>query len=100
MMEAMIARKKPMSELAKDLITANDGNWPSKLKNATDKQRIKRPLDSFMALYKFIQVFSSAIVDKDLNFYMPFEDALEKFGPITALYNKVRNYATKKPYSL
>lgn len=92
--------KDSLSKLAKDLVIANDGNWPSKLKNATDKQRIKRPLDSFMALYKFIQVFSSAIVDKDLNFYIPFEDALEKFGPITALYNKVRNYATKKPYSL
>lgn len=92
--------KECLSKLSKRLDTDIDGNWPSKLKNAADKQRIKQPLDSFMALYKFIQVFSSAIVDKDLNFYMPFEDALEKFAPITALYNKVRNYATKKPYSL
>ena len=85
--------------LSKLEISDNDGNWPTNLKNSSDIQKIKQPLDSILTLYKFIQVFSSANVDKDLNFYMPFEDAREKFAPITALYNKVRNYATKKPYS-
>lgn len=89
-----------VSNKEKDIIEANKKDWPSKIKNEKEKKIIKDSLDSIKSIYNFAQLFETANFDKDLNFYIDFEKELCDLSEIQHLYNKVRNYVTKKPYSL
>ena len=82
------------------LVENNIQNWPSSLKNSEEKNLIKAPLDFLLNFYRFAQSFSSNNIDKDMSFYADFDESLSSLENVIGLYNKVRNYATKKPYTL
>ncbi|PKP47250.1 MAG: type V CRISPR-associated protein Cpf1 [Bacteroidetes bacterium HGW-Bacteroidetes-12] len=59
-------------------------------------------LDSLMELLHFVKPLAlpnDSILEKDENFYSHFESYYEQLELLIPLYNKVRNYAAKKPYS-
>ncbi|MBS1781727.1 MAG: type V CRISPR-associated protein Cas12a/Cpf1 [Bacteroidetes bacterium] len=63
---------------------------------------IKAFLDSLMELLHFVKPLSlpnDSVLEKDQNFYGQFEPWMEQLNGLIPLYNKVRNYATQKPYS-
>lgn len=74
--------------------------WPISLKKSEEKNLIKAPLDFLLNFYRFAQSFSSNNIDKDMSFYADFDLSLRSISDVIGLYNKVRNYATKKPYTL
>lgn len=66
----------------------------------SDVAKIKLFLDSLKAIQRFIKpLFNNNEADKDEKFYGEFIHYWESMDKITPLYNKVRNYMTKKPYS-
>jgi CRISPR-associated protein Cpf1 len=66
----------------------------------SDVAKIKLFLDSLKAIQRFIKpLFNNNESDKDEKFYGEFIHYWESLDKITPLYNKVRNYMTKKPYS-
>ncbi len=72
---------------------------------ADDKQnveKIKTLLDAIKDLQRFIKPLlgDGKESDKDNRFYGEFTLLWEELDKITPLYNKVRNYLTRKPYSL
>ena len=75
------------------------GNKLSQNKEAVEK--IKNLLDAFKALQHFIKPLlgSGDESDKDDRFYGIFKLIWDELDTITPLYNKVRNWLTKKPYS-
>ena len=69
--------------------------------------KIKHCLDSVRALMDFIKPLyvdlggdgeAVAAPEKDANFYHDFDLCYERLSLIVPLYNKVRNYLTRKPY--
>ena len=67
-----------------------------------DKENLKAFLDSLMELLHFIKPLHlrpDAILQKDEVFYGDFAPLYEELEKFTKLYDKVRNYVTKKPYS-
>ena len=69
--------------------------------------KIKHCLDSVRALMDFIKPLyvdlghddeSATAPEKDANFYHDFDICYERLQLIVPLYNKVRNYLTRKPY--
>lgn len=83
----------------KQLVEINLSDWPKSLKSNEDKNKIKTPLDLLLNFYRIAQMFSSNEVDKDMSFYAVFDEAVSSMDSVVHLYNKVRNYATRKPYS-
>ena len=80
-------------ELAKPL--------PKKLKTAEEKESLKSLLDSVQEAYHTLEMFTvGENMDTDAGFYVPLREAMEAIRPIIPLYNKVRNFATQKPYSI
>lgn len=69
---------------------------PCSLKSNREKTQIKTLLDKVLELQRIINFFDTETYDKDDALYQNYS----KLGEIARLYNKVRNYATKKPYSL
>jgi len=65
---------------------------------------IKLFLDSLMELLHFVKPIAIPIDftqgDKDEAFYTSFNTLYEQLQLLVPLYNKVRNYATQKPYSV
>lgn len=63
---------------------------------------IKEFLDSIKNLEHFVKPLlgSGDEADREAAFYSEFEKLWTEIDKITPLYNKVRNYATKKPYSV
>lgn len=62
---------------------------------------IKAFLDSLMEYLHFVKPLAlpnDSTLDKDQNFYSQFETYYEQLELLIPLYNKVRNFATKKPY--
>lgn len=82
------------------LININSQTWPKTLKNSEEKKIIKEHLDFLLNFYRFAKSFSSNTIDKDMSFYADFDESLSSLENVIGLYNKVRNYVTKKPYSL
>lgn len=85
----------------KDLLNTQ---YPINKKLSADneaKSNIKEFLDSVVELVHFIKPFelSQKDVEKDLQFYSVFDEAYKQLDQTTGLYNKARNYLTKKPYS-
>ncbi|MBQ3379108.1 MAG: type V CRISPR-associated protein Cas12a/Cpf1 [Clostridia bacterium] len=67
-----------------------------------DRELLKALLDALLKLYHFIKplyVPSDAEYKKNDAFYGAFDPLYGHLEPVTRLYDKVRNFATKKPYS-
>ena len=75
------------------------GDHLSQNKEAVEK--IKNLLDALKALQHFIKPLlgSGEESDKDGRFYGAFQLIWDELDAVTPLYNKVRNWLTKKPYS-
>jgi len=69
--------------------------------NAKQVEQIKALLDAMKDLQRFIKPLLGRgdEAEKDARFYGEFLPLWEVVDNITSLYNKVRNYMTKKPYS-
>ena len=89
-----------VKSFVRKLIDFDNNGWPQSLKKKKDKELIKDLLDTLLDCYRFLHMFSSDSLDRDLNFYLPYEDSMSALSRVVYLYNKVRNYATKKPYTL
>jgi CRISPR-associated protein Cpf1 len=65
-------------------------------------EKIKSLLDSIKSLQHFVKPLcgNGDEADKDERFYGEFVPLFENVDPINLLYNKVRNYIAKKPYSV
>lgn len=60
---------------------------------------VKNYLDSVNEIRRFLKIFDAPeIYAKDQGFYGIVDDISEKLADFVSLYNKVRNYLTKKPY--
>lgn len=73
----------------------------AKLSN-DEKNSLKTFLDKLIELERFtkpLSVGSERYSDKDPNFYSSFDPLFDELDFVIPLYNKVRNYMTRKPYS-
>ncbi len=61
---------------------------------------LKSLMDNIIALHRTLKIFDVEGSDKDPVFYELFDDNIEKLDGAVKLYNEVRNFITKKPYSL
>lgn len=74
-------------------LTNNDG----KILSYAD---IKNLLDSIQNIEKILKIFCASYdAEKDITFYGLFDEVYEAYRSNIPIYNKVRNYAVKKPYS-
>lgn len=68
-----------------------------------DKKDIKNIVDYFMQINCHYRIFSvggnDEVLEKDEMFYNYFDQFFDEISKIVPLYNKARNYLTKKPYS-
>lgn len=64
-------------------------------------EKIKSFLDSLKTLQNFLKLLSLSepVDDKHHTFYDELESCYEEISPLSSLYNKARNYLTRKPYS-
>ncbi|MGN0089929.1 MAG: type V CRISPR-associated protein Cas12a/Cpf1 [Alloprevotella sp.] len=80
------------------------GNYPKEKDLAQDKEnveKVKALLESIKALQHYVKPLlgTKSEAEKDERFYGEFTILWERLDEITPLYNKVRNFATRKPYS-
>lgn len=63
---------------------------------------IKNFLDSLKDFQRFVALFQGSGKEglKDLDFYAQYTELLDLLGLVNIIYDKVRNYLTKKPYSI
>ena len=85
----------------KDLLNTS---YPQNKNLSQDKvniAKVKDLLDALKNLQRFVKPLlgNGDESDKDERFYGEFSTIVEILDSITPLYNKVRNYATRKPYS-
>ena len=79
-------------------VKENFTDWQN---NKEDKKLTKSLLDSMLNLQRAIKpLFVKAEIDKDIAFYASFDTYFESLSGIVKLYDKVRNFESKKPYSL
>ncbi|MBE5923848.1 MAG: type V CRISPR-associated protein Cpf1 [Lachnospiraceae bacterium] len=70
-------------------------------KNDEIIEAIKELLDLFKDLQRIIQpLINNDVSSKDFMFYNELERMWNNLDVLTSLYNKVRNYITRKPYSI
>lgn len=88
---------------ARDLVEHSDAvqvaysKWNA---HKSDTKNIKEFMDAILSLQRFLKVLSvQSDTEKDIAFYATFEAYFESLSQIVNLYNKVRNFVTKKPYS-
>ncbi len=79
-------------------------DYPEDKSLAQDKDsvaKVKELLDSIKALQRFVKPLlgSGLEGDKDERFYGELSSLWEELDTVTPLYNMVRNYMTRKPYS-
>lgn len=68
-----------------------------------DIDNIKNFLDALMEIFHFVKPLmlpDNSILEKDSTFYNALEPYYEQLQHLIPLYNKVRNFATQKPYSI
>lgn len=69
--------------------------------NKEDISTIKELLDAVKDLQNFVRVFiCDDTIETDATFYNVLNEQYDYLRKIISLYNRVRNFATKKPYSL
>lgn len=110
------AKKKEETDKDFDLIANIDakyscikgllnGDYPKDQQLNQDKKTIgdiKAFLDALMEFLHFVKPLAlpnDSTLEKDQNFYSHFEPYYEQLELLIPLYNKVRNFAAKKPYS-
>lgn len=82
-----------------------NGDYPKDQQLNQDKKTIgdiKAFLDALMEFLHFVKPLAlpnDSTLEKDQNFYSHFEPYYEQLELLIPLYNKVRNFAAKKPYS-
>ncbi|MBQ9764161.1 MAG: type V CRISPR-associated protein Cas12a/Cpf1 [Phascolarctobacterium sp.] len=77
------------------------GELPENLQTFDNKNKVKSILDAYENLLHILNCFKvSADNDIDLAFYGDFDKVYCYLSKVMPLYNKVRNYSTKKPYSV
>lgn len=83
---------------AKDIFSGQHGNIGQSEKETA---LIKDLLDAYKSLQRFIKPLlgNGDEADKDNEFYAKLRGAWDSLDAITPLYNKVRNWLTRKPYS-
>ncbi|WP_418181346.1 type V CRISPR-associated protein Cas12a/Cpf1 (plasmid) [Aliarcobacter lanthieri] len=70
-------------------------------KNKNDKKLTKELLDNILNLQRVLKPLNlKADIEKDILFYSTFDIYFESLNGIVKLYNKVRDFESKKPYSL
>ena len=85
-------------DLSDNVLAVSTGSL--KLYQDDDKiEFIKNFLDAVQDFKKFAEMFYYDGDDGDVLFYGEFTNNYEQIAEITSLYNKCRNYLTKKPYS-
>ncbi len=83
----------------KDFFETKEIKWPKNLKTDADKKIIKNILDGLINFSNLCSILTTDAIDKDQNFYCDYDIYINEFKKIKLLYNKARNYCTKKPYS-
>ncbi len=70
-------------------------------KSDTETTLVKNLLDAYKALQHFVKPLlgNGDEAEKDNEFYAKLREAWDALDAITPLYNKVRNWLTRKPYS-
>lgn len=64
------------------------------------KTTVKETLDTLLNYYHFLAIFKADdTLDKDPEFYSSYEEIISQLKDIIYLYNKTRNYLTKKPFN-
>ncbi len=86
---------------AEPLLSNEYRHKKSLAKNDEAVELIKVLLDSIKAYEAFLKQFcgSGKEEEKDNLFYGKFDEPFEEIKKVNLIYNKVRNYITKKPYS-
>lgn len=86
--------------LLKDVLEKDYDNKKGLVKDTENIKLIKDYLDKLNEMKNFVKPLlgSGKEAEKDEKFYSELERIWKSFGFITAVYNKVRNYITKKPY--
>lgn len=87
----------------KNIIDSYSGSNESKLMQDKDSvQKIKQFLDAVKELQTYVKPLlgNGDEIDKDERFYGEFLEYWSQLDLITPLYNMVRNYVTRKPYSV
>lgn len=87
--------------LAEELLTTPYDESKSLISDKESVELIKNLLDSIKTLEKLIKPLSETgeVFDKNELFYSSFTPLYDNLSRIDRLYDKVRNYVTKKPYS-
>lgn len=68
--------------------------------NETEIAVLKEAIEPFMDIFRWCAKFKTdEPVDKDADFYTELEDISDEIHSIVSLYNRTRNYVTKKPYN-
>lgn len=68
--------------------------------NETEIAVLKEAIEPFMDIFRWCAKFKTdEPVDKDTDFYTELEDISNEIHSIVSLYNRTRNYVTKKPYN-
>lgn len=73
-----------------------------KLKDKQEITELKKMLDALMDVYHFARLLETTdeiTENKDEVFYAELAQFKDEFGNMPALYDKVRNYITQKPYT-
>ena len=91
-----------ISNMYTDAKRVLDGNFSNSLaQNKEAVEKIKNLLDSIKEMQHFIKPLlgNGKETDKDERFSAEFDSIWRELDTITPLYNMVRNYMTRKPYS-
>lgn len=89
---------KLLANMSLHTITYDSGD--SLIENKETALNIKKDLDDIMSIYHWLQTFIiDEVVKKDNVFYAELEDIYYELENIVTLYDRIRNYVTRKPYS-
>ncbi len=84
----------------KDLREEIKGAYKEWISDRENKEKIKALLQSLLNLQHFLKpLYVKDEIEKDIAFYAYFDIYYEALSLITPLFNKARNFLTKKPYS-
>lgn len=89
-------------ESVKELLNTEYPKDKNLAQDQANVDKIKTLLDAFKALQRFVKPLlgDGTEAEKDEKFYGEFTTLWDELNQINLLYNKVRNYMTRKPYSI
>lgn len=89
-------------EEVKELLNTEYSSEKNLAQDKVEVEKIKNLLDAIKNLQHFVKPLlgDGTEAEKDEKFYGEFTALWEKLDKISALYNMVRNYMTRKPYSM